>query len=110
MHQTSSASNPSQQAQRTAPRVLKRSQQRFGWLLFEGQRQGFHCQIKSLGEAGASLTVSGLLGIPNRFSLFVEPDSTRFDCRVLECRGNHVRVAFEGSEENIRFRDYAARR
>lgn len=91
-------------------RTSGRAAVRIAWLVVDGQRQGFNCQIKSLDASGASLTVSGLLGIPERFSLFVEPETARFSCRVLESRGSHVRVAFESREDNVRFRDYAAGR
>lgn len=81
-----------------------------GWLVVDGQTQGFHCNLREYGEAGAQLTVSGLLGIPDTFSLFVEPDSIRYACRVLRRKGNSVEVEFTEAALNNRYRDFAARR
>ncbi len=92
---------------------LRSSEKRTGrlaWLVVEGQSQGFHCTLNSLDGNGASLTVAGLMGIPDSFSLFVEPESIRYVCAVSERRGNFVKVTFTGQEDNIRFRDFAARR
>ena len=70
----------------------------------EGQASGFSCSLVNYAEAGATLSLQGLIGIPDRFSLYVEPDSVRHACRVVEKRGNTLRVSFESREENIRYR------
>lgn len=91
----------------TAPlkRADARRSNRLAWLVVEGQDQRFHAAMRDYAEDGAKLTVSGLMGIPDRFLLYVEPDSIRYDCNVLEQRGNTVRVAFTARAENVRFRD-----
>jgi len=81
-----------------------------GWLVVEGQTQGFHCNLRDYNDAGAHLTVSGLMGIPDTFSLFVEPDSIRYACRVILRKGNTVKVEFTGAAANNRYREFAARR
>jgi len=80
------------------------------WLVVEGQTQGFHCTLREFSEDGAHLTVSGLMGIPETFSLYVEPDSIRFECRVILRKGSSVRVDFVDRLENARYRDIAGRR
>jgi len=80
------------------------------WLVVEGQTQGFHCNLREFSEYGAHFTVSGLMGIPEVFSLYVEPDSIKFECRVIMRKGSSVRVDFTASTENVRFRDIANRR
>ena len=93
---------------------LKKSEMRranrMAWLVVEGQTQGFHCQLREFSAQGAQLTVSGLMGIPDKFQLYIEPDSIRFNCSVLLRKGNSVSVRFDLREENIRFRDLAGRR
>lgn len=80
------------------------------WLVVDGQNQGFHCSLREFSEEGAQLTVSGLMGIPDSFSLYVEPDSVKYECRVNLRKGNSVRVEFTSTTENMRYRDLFARR
>lgn len=89
----------------TSKRADNRRSNRLAWLVVEGQGQRFHAAMRDYAEDGARLTVSGLMGIPDRFFLYVEPDSVRYDCHVLERRGNTVRVSFTARAENVRFRD-----
>ena len=86
-------------------RADTRRSNRLAWLVVEGQDQRFHAAMRDYAEEGVRLTVSGLMGIPDRFLLYVEPDSIRYNCNVLERLGNTVRVAFTGRAENVRFRD-----
>ena len=83
---------------------------RMAWLVVEGQTQGSHCQLREFSGEGAQLTVSGLMGIPDKFLLYVVPDSIRFNCTVLQRKGNSVSVRFDLRQENVRFRDLAGRR
>ncbi|MGB7287731.1 MAG: hypothetical protein WBC71_12430 [Salaquimonas sp.] len=83
---------------------------RLAWLVVEGQTQGFHCSLREFSTEGAQLTVSGLMGIPDQFSLYIEPDSIKLACSVILRKGNSVRVNFTNREENVRFRDLANRR
>lgn len=80
------------------------------WLVVDGQAQGFHCNLRDYSESGAQLTVSGLMGIPETFLLFVEPDSIRYSCRVILQRGNTVKVEFTEAAPNNRYRDFTGRR
>ncbi|MEZ5880575.1 MAG: hypothetical protein R3D35_07930 [Nitratireductor sp.] len=82
-----------------------RRSNRLAWLVVEGQDQRFHAAMRDYADDGARLTVSGLMGIPDRFFLYVEPDSIRYNCSVLERLGNTVRVEFIARAENVRFRD-----
>lgn len=45
---------------------------------------------------GAIVTVSGWIGIPDSFGLYIEPDGMRHACRAISRKGHSVRVAFEG--------------
>jgi hypothetical protein len=89
-------------------RDMRRSN-RHAYLVVDGQSQGFHCALREFSDTGAFLTISGLMGIPERFSLFVEPDSIKFDCVVSQLKGNSVRVAFTGRTENSRYRELKSR-
>lgn len=89
---------------------IVRRANRLSWLVVEGQTQGFHCVLREFSTDGAQLTVSGLMGIPERFFLYVEPDSIKLTCSVTLRKGNSVRVRFTNCEENVRYRDLANRR
>ncbi|MCB1384493.1 MAG: hypothetical protein KDJ80_01020 [Nitratireductor sp.] len=78
---------------------------RLAWLVVEGQSQRFHASMREYDAAGATLTISGLMGIPDTFLLYVEPDAIRYRCSVRERRGNTVSVRFLSSTDNVRFRD-----
>lgn len=62
--------------------------------------------VKDLTDEGATVSLTGLMGIPREFSLFVEPQSVRYSCAVTLTKGNSMKVVFKGKEENIRYRDY----
>ena len=83
-----------------------RRARRHGYLVVNGQAGGFPCMVKDLSEDSATLSLTGLMGIPQRFSLFIEPDAIKYACVVKNIRGNSVAVSFESKEENKRFRDH----
>lgn len=82
---------------------------RSGYLAVEGQVGGFPCMVKDLTDDGAIVSLTGLMGIPSKFSLFIEPESVRYSCVVSMSKGNSVVVNFEAKEENLRYRDYVKR-
>lgn len=95
------------------PPMRQRSQSRraarHGYLAVEGQIGGFPCMVKDISETGATISLTGLMGIPQNFSLFVEPESIRYSCAVTSTKGNSMIVTFNEKEENIRYRDYIRR-
>ena len=91
-------------------RIEARRANRLAYLVVDGQTQGFHCTLREFSEEGAHLTVSGLMGIPEQFYLYVEPDAIKFKCAVNMRKGNSVRVNFVEREHNVRFRDLAKNR
>lgn len=105
-HQTLAVNKPRPDSRR----LNQRRANRLAWLVVDGQVQGFHCTLRELSSDGAQITVAGLMGIPDRFSLYIEPDSLKYSCRVTARKGNSVRVDFVDCEENVRFRDLSARR
>lgn len=98
------------QQRRLAARSDGRRIDSLAYLVAEGQSQGFTCTVNSIARNEADLTVAGLLGIPDRFSLYVEPESVKYDCVVALRKGNAVRVTLTGREENRRFRGPVGRR
>jgi hypothetical protein len=50
--------------------------------------------VRDLQPDAATLLIGGWLGIPDRFSLYVEPDQLRLECIIAERRGNAVTVRF----------------
>ena len=102
---SATASRRSAASTAASKRTDTRRSNRLAWLVVEGQDQRFHAAMRDYADDGARLTVSGLMGIPDHFFLYVEPDSIRYNCNVLERLGNTVRVAFTARAENVRFRD-----
>lgn len=82
------------QADRTVvPR--RRGAPRLAFLTIDGQEKGLPCTIREYSREGAVVTLSGWIGVPESFGLYVEPEGRRHTCRVLERKGNAVRVSFE---------------
>lgn len=86
-----------------------RRARRHGYLVVHGQDAGFPCMVKDLTDAGAVVSLTGLLGVPETFNLFIEPDAVKYGCSVIGTRGNTISVSFSSKEENQRFRDQRKR-
>jgi len=67
---------------------------RLGYLVANGQTMPVPCVVRDLGEGAATLVVGGWLGVPDSFSLYVEPDQLRLDCVIAARRGNALTVRF----------------
>ena len=93
--QAAGKSAASRNAGNDLPRLAPgRKGQRLGYLLANGQTSAVPCVVRNLEAGGATLVVGGWLGIPNSFSLYVEPDQLRLECVIAERRGNAVTVRF----------------
>jgi hypothetical protein len=68
---------------------------RTAFLTVAGQDKGLACTLLDYTASGAVITLSGWLGVPERFSLYVEPEGRRHACRIVARKGNAVRVEFE---------------
>ena len=68
---------------------------RLGYLMVNGQTAPVPCTVRDLAEGKATLIMGGWLGIPEQFSLYVEPDEIRLECRIAGRRGNAVTVSFD---------------
>ncbi len=97
---TSSASR----RRRNGKGLLNKRMPRIGWVVFSQDSNPVHCAVKEFSEERAILTMSGWLGLPSSFTLYVEPDSVRAQCKVVRSSGSNVEVSLAGIEENIRFR------
>ncbi len=67
-----------------------------------------HCAVKNFSESGAVLSMTGWMGLPSNFVLFVEPDTVRADCRVIQRKGSSISVEFTSVEEGVRLRGSTA--
>ncbi|MEM7214965.1 MAG: hypothetical protein AAF423_05420 [Pseudomonadota bacterium] len=85
-------------------RILSKRVPRIGWVVFSQHANPVHCSVKDFTEESAILTMSGWLGVPGEFTLYVEPDSIRAQCKVIRSNGSNVEVQLRDLEENIRFR------
>lgn len=77
---------------------------RIGWVVFSKDSGPVHCAVKEFQQDRAILTMSGWLGLPSSFTLYVEPDSVRAHCKVIKCSGSVVEVSLSELENGVRFR------
>ena len=84
--------------------MLSKRMPRIGWVVFSPDSSPVHCSVTKFNETRAVLTMSGWMGLPSNFTLYVEPDSIRAQCKVVKCVGSSVEVTLSELEENVRFR------
>lgn len=82
---------------RKAPRhrVLKA-----GTIVFGGG--GISCMVRNLSNTGAALDVSSPVGIPDIFTLVLEVEATKLQCRVVWRKETRIGVVFEGQDPSVR--------
>ena len=80
---------------------------RVGRVLFSPESAPVHCNVKNFTDNQATLTMSGWMGLPSSFILYIEPDSIRTHCRVLSRKGSNIQVEFTEVEQGIRYRSVA---
>jgi hypothetical protein len=54
----------------------------------------YDCRVRNLSAAGAMLEVAGQLGIPEEFTLVIDADHFRQNCRVIWRTTTRLGVAF----------------
>lgn len=77
-----------------ARRIRSARTERLGYILFENQTATVPCRVREFTQEGAVLTMDGWMGVPGSFSLFVDPERSRYACKVVSQRGNSARVSF----------------
>ncbi len=95
-----------QKTETLAARRLPRNnrEQRLGHVEFSGQAGTVPCSVREFSREGAVLTMSGWMGVPDSFSLYVEPDGIKVTCAVMRKRGSKVQVSFTAWENATRMR------
>ncbi|MCF6321480.1 MAG: hypothetical protein L3J32_06890 [Rhizobiaceae bacterium] len=76
------------------PRIRSARTERLGYILFDNQTTTVPCRVREFGPEGATLTMDGWMGVPGSFSLFVDPERSRYSCTVISQRGNSAKVSF----------------
>jgi len=77
-----------------APRKRSARTERLGYILFDNQTATVPCRVREFSQQGAVLTMDGWMGVPGSFSLFVDPENSRYTCKVISQRGNSAKVSF----------------
>jgi len=80
---------------------------RIGRVVFSDDNSAVHCAVKNFSSENAILVMSGWMGLPSSFTLYVEPDSVRAECRVINRKGSNIQVEFTDLEEGVRYRSRA---
>ena len=65
---------------------------RIGKVLFNENTSPVQCTVKHLEIDSATLIMTGWMGLPSNFVLYVEPDAIRANCRVLSRKGSKIDV------------------
>ena len=75
---------------RTAPRrrLLKTGKISFGGGAID-------CTVRNLSETGAALEVNSPVGIPEHFTLVIEPNHIQVPCRVVWRKETRIGIHFE---------------
>jgi hypothetical protein len=82
------AAEPVERRKLSRRRTLKAGSIRFN------QGSAFDCRVRNLSPAGAMLEVAGQLGIPEEFTLVIEADRFRQNCRVIWRTTTRLGVVF----------------
>ena len=77
-----------------APRKRSARTERLGYILFDNQTATVPGRVREFSQEGAVLTMDGWMGVPGSFSLFVDPENSRYACKVISQRGNSAKVSF----------------
>ena len=77
---------------------------RIGKVLFSQSSPAVQCSVKDFSKTHAVLTMSGWLGLPSDFTLFLEPDAIRAECKVVQRRGSNIKVEFTSVTDGVRYR------
>ena len=75
-------------------RIRSARTERLGYILFDNQTATVPCRVRNFSQEGAVLTMDGWMGVPASFSLFVDPEHSRFNCKVISKQGNSAKVSF----------------
>ena len=81
---------------------------RVGRVLFNPESSPVHCSVKNFSDDQATLTMSGWMGLPSSFTLYIEPDSIRTTCRVISRKGSNIQVEFTEVEQGVRYKSAVA--
>ncbi|MFZ1814615.1 MAG: hypothetical protein WBO55_10700 [Rhizobiaceae bacterium] len=83
----------------------RRASQKLGYLQANGQTIAVPCMVHELAPGQARLNFGGWMGVPESFSLFVEPDGVRLECQVQSRKGSSVTVLVKGERSERRPRN-----
>ena len=81
---------------------------RMGKVVFSTGDASVQCTVRDFSPSGAVVTMSGWLGLPSGFTLYVEPDGVRAECRIIRRKGNNIEVEFLSLDDNARYRSAAS--
>ena len=81
--------NDASQQRQPRHRVLKA-----GLVCFNDRHVTVPCVVRDMSAGGARLTVTGSVGVPDTFELYIELDASRARCEVTWRRGDTVGVRF----------------
>ena len=66
------------------------------YVVFNGGFSAMECTVRNLSEGGAMLEFSGVIALPNEFTLFMKQDGQGRPCKVAWRSGSRIGVAFTG--------------
>jgi hypothetical protein len=76
------------------PRTPRHRVLKGGHIVFNNRSSVIDCMVRNLSASGACLHVADTAGVPNHFTLIMEPEKTEKDCGVAWRRDGKLGVHF----------------
>ena len=70
-------------------RVLKA-----GTIVFNNGLATISATVKNISESGALLEVESIIGVPDRFILFIKADGFKRECRIVWSQARRIGIRF----------------
>jgi PilZ domain len=65
-----------------------------GTIVFNSGGATISATIKNISESGALLEVESIMGIPDRFTLFIKANDFKRECRIVWSQAKRIGVRF----------------
>lgn len=76
------------------PRMPRQRVLKGGRIVFNRRSSVIDCTIRNLSPGGACLHVGDIVGVPDRFTLMMDPEKTEKECEVVWRREGKLGIRF----------------
>jgi len=75
---------------------LRRRRHQSAWITLDGGPANHRCEVADVSEAGAKISLSGMVETGGQFSIAFVPRGARRRCELVWRRGNMLGIKFIG--------------